>query len=236
MRSENEMPGLKVRRNRDGTTRLIWVARADLVKAGFAPKTVRLHYHLDDLNDRPLIATACRKLQAEMLEWASGCRSGKCPFDGTIASLVRLYQTDDASPYRDLKWNTRRTYDQVLATIEKAFGQRALAALRIGDFRRWYDEAKKPKTAGGPERIRKAHGIVSMFRRLFGYGLMAELPGCARLAAILDEARFKQSARRRVKLELHHVEAFVQEAIGKGRISLALELRCSLKRLCANAT
>jgi hypothetical protein len=97
-----------------------------------------------------------------------------------------------------------------------------LSALGISDFRRWYDEAKKPKTSDGPPRVRKAHGIVSMLRRLFAYGIMAEKPECARLAAILDEARFKQPKRRWTKLELHHVEAFIVAAIAAGRVSLAL--------------
>ena len=61
-----------------------------------------------------------------------------------------------------------------------------------------------------------------MLRRLFGFGILAELPDCARLASILKEARFKQPARRRSKLELHQVEAFVAAALACGRPSLAL--------------
>jgi hypothetical protein len=222
MHFESEAPGKKVRRNGDGTTRILWVARTDLVKAGYRPKSVRLHYNEDDPSDALLISAACRKLQAEMLEWSSGRRNNERPFDGTVASLIRLYQTDEASPYRGLKWNTRRTYDQVLNTIEKAFGKRALTVLKIGDFRRWYDEAQKPKTPGGKPRVRKAHGIISLFRRLFTYGIAAEHAECARLAAILDASRFKQPGRRKKKLELHHVLAFVPKAIEAGRISLAL--------------
>jgi hypothetical protein len=144
MHFETETPGMKLRRNRDGTTRLLWVARATLVKAGYLPKSVRLHYNADDPAHAPLISAACHKLQAEMLEWSSGRRENRA-FDGTVASLVHLYQTEESSPYRELKWNTRRTYDQVLATIEKAFGKRSLTALKLDDFRRWYNEAKKPK-------------------------------------------------------------------------------------------
>lgn len=219
MPSDSRMPGFKVRRNRDGTVRLLWVARPDIVKAGYTPKSVRLHYSADE---HSLIAAACRKLQSEMLEWAAGRRQSRLRFDGTVASLVRLYQNDPASPYRDLKWNTRRTYDQVLGKIEGAFGTRVLSILKIGNFRCWYEEAKKPKAAGQPDRIRRAHGIISMFRRLFAYGIMAELPDCARLAAILNEARFKQPARRREKLELGHVQAFIAEAFARRRASLAL--------------
>jgi hypothetical protein len=157
-----------------------------------------------------------------MLEWAAGNRFPKRAFDGTLGSLIRCYQTDAASPYREIKWNTQRTYDQVLGVIEKAFGTRTLKALGIADFRKWYDTAKLPKADGGPERIRKAHGIISMIRRLMAYGVAAEHAECARLGAILDASRFKQPAPRRAKLELHHVEACVAKAVELGRVSLAL--------------
>lgn len=95
----------------------------------------------------------------------------------------------------------------MLGVIDKAFGKRVIAGLHIADFRRWYEEAAKPKAAGGPPRLRKAHGIIGMFRRLFVYGISAEIVECARLATILSASRFKQPGRRRVKLELSHVQA-----------------------------
>lgn len=223
MRSADlDAPGLKVRRNKDGTARLYWVARADIRKAGYEPETVRLHYDLDDPRERLLAEAMCRKLQAEMLAWRAGHRQTRRPFDGTVSSLVRLYQTDEASPYFELKHNTRETYDQVLRVIDRAFGKRVLSNLALADFRRWYEEAKKPREPDGPERVRKAHGIISMFRRLFAYGIAAEHAGCARLAGILDATRFKQPKRRRVRMERHHVEAFIPKAIEAGRLSLAI--------------
>lgn len=157
-----------------------------------------------------------------MLEWAAGIRRDRPRFDGTIAGLVREYQRDAASPYAELKWNTRRSYDHVLGIVEKAFGKRALAALGIADFRRWYDEAKKPKEEGMPPRVRKAHGIIAMLRRLFAYGVTAELAECARLDQILGKARFKQPGRRRVRMLFAQAEAFIDAAVGAGRVSLAL--------------
>jgi len=214
--------GRKDRGNKDGTRRAYWVARHDLVKAGYTPKTVRLHYPVGDPGGEMLIEAACRRLQAEMLAWAAGYRQNYERFDGTIAGLIRRYQRDPASPYAELKWNTRRTYDDVLDKIERAFGKRSLSRLGIADFRRWYDEAKKPKAPDGAERVRKAHGLIHMLRRLFSYGVMAELAECTRLKTILDEARFKQPRRRRERLDLNHVEAFIAKALEAGRLSLAL--------------
>lgn len=217
-----EIPGLKLRRNRDETVRVYWCARPDLVKLGYTPKTVRIFHDPDDEAGRLLVRQQCARFQAEMLAWAAGQKQDYSRFDGTLTSLIRLYQHDDASPYREIKWNTRKTYDDTLGIIERAFGKRSLAALKIADFRRWYDEAKKPKTEGGPERLNKAHKIVAMLRRLFSYGVMTELPECERLSAILAEARFKQPGRRLVRLELPHVEAFIEKAIALGRVRMAL--------------
>ncbi len=223
MQFDDKTPGLKVRRNRDDRVRLYWVAHSKHVKAGYTPKTVPLHYDHETPEGRALIAAACRRYQAEMLGWAAGKKQDYLRFDGTLKSLIRLYQVDPASPYKAVKWTTRRNdYDPSLAILERAFGKRSLSALKHGDFRRWYDEAKKPTKSGGPERVRRAHGLIKLLRLLMSYGIMAELPECARLKAILNEARFKQPARRRARLELSHVRAFVPAAIEAGRLSLAL--------------
>lgn len=217
-----DFPGLKRRPNKDGRTRLYWVARSDLARAGYRPRTVPLHYDWTDPAQHGLIASACAKLQAEMLEWAANRGSDRMPFNGTVGDLIRRYQTDEASPYRRVKWNTRRTYDQVLGVLENAVGARALARVRLEDFRRWYDAARKPKTPDGPERIRKAHGLISMLRRVVAYGVAAELPECARLSAILGATEFEAPAPRREKLMVAHVAAFVDRALELGRLSLAL--------------
>lgn len=222
MPSEMYAPGLKRRKRKSGPDVAYWVARADLVKAGYRPETVRLSYSLDDPHHRDLISAACMKLQAEMLEWSSGRTRATNRFDGTILGLSRRYQTDEASPFKRLKHSTRHKDAYTLGLIEKAFGSRALAALRIDDFYRWYAAAKKPKVAGGPERVRRAYGIIKKLRELLAFGIMAELPECKRLYEVLEHARFSQPARRRVAMEFTHVEAFIAKALETNRLSLAL--------------
>lgn len=222
MPSDLNAPGFKSKPNRDGSRRLYWCARTDLVKAGYRPETVRLPYSLDDPAGRVLIEAACLRLQAEMLQWSANRGQPDGRFDGTILGLSRRYQTDEASPFKRLKHNTRAKDTYTLKMIEAAFGSRSLAALRISDFYRWYDAAKKPKSPGDPERVRRAYGIIKKLRELFAFGIMAELPECARLYEILARARFKQPARRRVAMELAHVEAFVAKALELDRLSLAL--------------
>jgi hypothetical protein len=157
-----------------------------------------------------------------MLAWSARGGREQRRFDGTILGLSRRYQADPASPFRRLKHNSRRTDLYTLQLIERAFGKRALAALGIGDFYRWYDEAKKPRAPGERERVRRAWGIIKKLRELFAFGIMAELPECERLHGVLRHARFAQPARRRVAMELAHLEAFIPGAIAMGRLSLAL--------------
>ncbi|AWB22680.1 integrase [Methylobacterium currus] len=223
MSSEFPTPGLKRKARKGGPDVPMWAARADLVKRGYEPKTVRLPYRLDEPDDAPLLSAACLRLQAEMLEWSSGHLRDPNRFDGTIRSLSRRYQTDPESPFnRRLKHTTREKDAHVLTLIEKAFGDRLVPSLKLADFWRWYDAAKKPKATGQPERVRRAWGIMKKLRELFAYGVAAELDGCARVRDILAEIRFPQPARRRVTLDLEHIEAFIPKAIEMGRISLAL--------------
>lgn len=222
MPSDLNAPGLKRRKRKSGPDALYWCARADLVKAGYRPETVRLPYCLDDPSQETLISAACMKLQAEMLEWSAGRVRESVRFDGTILGLSRKYQTDPASPFQRLKHTTRAKDTYTLKLIEVAFGARSLAALKIGDFRRWYDETKKPKKPGGRERVRRAYGIIKKLREMFAYGVMAELPECSRLYGVLEHARFAQPARRRIAMELEHVKAFIPVALEMGRLSLAL--------------
>jgi len=213
-------PGLKRRgKNRD---RLYWCARADIAKAGYTPRLVRLSFDINDPDHHRLIEGACQRLDAEMKSWSYGKKNAPKHFDGTVLALSRRYQTDDASPFKTHKWNWRDRETRILKIIEAAFGSRSLSTLGNTDFSRWYDHAKRPKAAGGAERIDRAVKIMKLLRQMVSYGAAAELPHCERLFGILSKMRFKGPARRRVKLELHHVEAFIPMAIEMDRLSLAL--------------
>ncbi|MDX6806350.1 integrase [Terrihabitans rhizophilus] len=189
---------------------------------GYESKIVRIAGDDGDVVGRALIAQEAGRLSSDAAAWLDQQRTGSVRYDGSLGALVRLYQNHDASPYHELKWNTRRTYDHELKLISTAFGKRQLAALKIDDFRRWYAEAKTPAKPGGVEHVRKAHGIINMLRRIFAFGVTAEVPQCNRLDAILARARFKQPAPSREKLTRQQVEAFIPRARAAGRLSLAI--------------
>src|ERR1043165_2439078 len=106
MPAPEKAPGLIIRTRRNGAQVAYWVASRELVKAGYRPKTVRLHYGIDD----PRLVARCYTLHAEMLTWAAQNKMGRpTVFDGTFESLVALYETDPDSPYFELKQTTQVT-------------------------------------------------------------------------------------------------------------------------------
>lgn len=208
-------PGYKSRQGRH-----YWVAREDLVKKGYEPKTVRLHFNFDDPDDRKLAESRCRTLQAEMLEWA-GNRGAALAFDGTVKGLITVYQHDPDSPFRKIRHKSRITYGRHMDAIERTVGARLLSALSGRDFLRWYDNWAEDEH-GGPRHIPRAHGRMTMLRMLISFGVALELPHCARLSTILAEQRFEVGRRRTVELNAAQAVAIRMEAHRQGEHSIAL--------------
>ena len=91
---ELQAPGLRWRTTRSGKTP-IWRASKVAIKSNYPVKTVNLAPFAD--NER-LLVQRCQRLQAEMLDWIAGRRERPMLFDGTFASLLRIYQRDPESP------------------------------------------------------------------------------------------------------------------------------------------
>lgn len=217
-RRAGDAPGLK----RRSGGRLYWAASARAAALGYEPRLVALHAVDDDG-----AAERCRALQAQMQAWMAervGAARPVRPLD--LNGLIRAYRTRPASPYHGVKWNTRRTYDKTLDLIERAVGRTAVAAITLDDLVRWYDAARWPEgRAGGVDRLRTAHGLVAMLRRLFRFGVAAEIEGCARLAAIMANYGFEAPKRRETAMTLAHAEAVIaaaRAATGPERRSIAL--------------
>ncbi len=219
-RPESDTPGRSSRPNKDGSRRVYWVAPKDARAAGFKPETVRIHDA-----DEAAIGARCRALQAEMTQWLAERAGLKSPKDQpTVNDLIRAYRTREESAYRGVKWNTRRTYDKVLDTMERAFGGTALYAIKLVNIKRWYDATRYPegRGPGQPDRARTAQGLVAMLRRITRFGAAIEMRDCARIATILETTKWQGAPKRSATLELHHVEAFCAAAHEMGRPSLAL--------------
>lgn len=195
-------PGLVWRKRRDGTPIAYWVARRSLVAAGYRPKTVRLHYA-----DELALAARCHVLQAEMLQWA--VERGRAPlpnFDGTFASLFRLYETHPDSPYHDLEEPTRRPYSSVLRRIAKYKGDRTIAAVTGIDVVRWYKEFVDSTSRTS------AHFTINVLKAVLSFGSTLRIHECRILREELRSARFEAGQRRTEQMTYRQVVMFRDKA------------------------
>lgn len=229
-------PGLKTRRRADGVA-YYWVAKSSSPKAKEYPtKTVRLHGTEEE------IAARCRVLQSEFKEWLSGHGAGgRLQYDGTLKSVIRLYQHTKESPYHEVKSNTRVMYDESLTVLENAVGSRRLEKLTGLDFKRWYAKFKEPaedtekqaeKRAEAarmgvtlppnPERMRRAYKAMQLLRIVIGFGVVLNITECFRLTAILKQIEFSAPKARTAAITFEQAKAICDRAIKTGQLSIAL--------------
>lgn len=215
----NDAPGLVKRRRTDGTFALYWSAAAVSRKAVDYPlRTIRLS---DDETDA---AARCRILTAELRAWLAEQAGFATParFEGTVASLIECYTRDEYSPYRTIKANTRRQYDDSLAVVKAAVGARRIDVLTRADFMRWHQGFRFPEGETGPDRVRRAHHAMKLVRILVNFGASMRYPGCADAAMVLSKMTFVLPAPRRSQLTLDQATAIIDAAIAAGRPSIAL--------------
>lgn len=213
-------PGLQRRKRGDGTIAWYWVATAASKRADardYWPHTVRLHS--EDEAER---LTMCRTLTAELMEWLGGTTPSRARFDGTLASLIRCYQLEEESPYRTVKYNTRRHYDESLATLEKHVGAIEIRDMNGRDFTRWYRSLKEPSAPGKPERVRRAHNAIKVLRIVLNYGASCGYRSCAEAALMLSKQRFAMPPPRKVAMTYEQAALVVAKALEVGRPSIAL--------------
>jgi hypothetical protein len=175
-----------------------------------------------DPDDHAAIAERCREEWAKMEAWLQAEHRPASVFDGTLGSLIDIYASDPESPYRELKYSTQQAYDDDLKILKKTVGARRLDKLTGEDFLRWYRKLREPKVRGGPHRIRRAHGVMTMLRIVLGYGMVVGVPNCKRLKEILSEMRFKTAPPRKVVLTYDQAVAFIAKAHELGQPELAL--------------
>lgn len=215
---KSEAPGFSRKPRADGSTAFYWEAsRASRQAAGYPVRTVRL-----DRNEETAKAE-CRALTEELMVWIAEKRENALPtFDGTIASLVHLYQKDPDSPYRSVRPNTRVTYDGDLKIIQRTVGACAIDDLTRKDFASWHRTFSAPKAHGGPPRVRRGHGLMTMLRILVGFGVAMRLDGCREVRSVLEEMTFATPERRNQAITAAQAEAIIAKALELGRRSIAL--------------
>jgi integrase len=165
----------------------IWRATRAAIKAGFPTQRANLKFFVD--NEAALVAR-CHRLTAEMNEWLSGRRSRETAFDGTIGTVIKLWQTDPSSPYHPLEASSRHPYDVYARMIVETVGERRVDALDGRDLRRWHAEWSAPLTEGGKPRLAAARMAVIVLKTALTFAATCRKPGCADLRNILGAIRF----------------------------------------------
>jgi hypothetical protein len=169
-------PGLRILRGKP-----IWRATKAAVAAGYPVKSVNLSRYADD---PAALERRCERLQVEMGSWLSGRRGNTKVFDGTLRSLVDLYQSDPESPYHGLPASTREPYDVYLRVLRKEVGERQIDRCDARDVKRWFTVW----TEGG--HLAKGKMIIAVLKAILSFGIQCRNPGCAEFKAILSEMKF----------------------------------------------
>jgi hypothetical protein len=222
-----DAPGLDPRRRQNGLA-LYWVAPEIARKRGFTPASVRMHYDVRTAEGRDALAARCRALWAEARDWLGDpARQSQLVYDGTVASLIKIYQKHENSPYRALRPNTRKGYDDWCTRLERYAGARRIDRLDGTDLRRWFGDFVAPSKPGAAPRIRQARGIVQqMFPILLAFGVELKLPDCLALLTVIQHMEFRVSPAvreqaiamkpKRSAMTYEHAAAIVRAGIGKG--------------------
>ncbi|RUM95592.1 integrase [Pseudaminobacter arsenicus] len=178
-------PGLKWRKLAGGLSP-IWVADETDVKNGYTPKTVNLK-HLADQQE--MLVAKCNALQADMLLWRTGYRRDLLKFDGTIRSLLDVYELHERSPYRKLKPGSRRPYNHYLRRLRGHVGAIRISDVSGVDILSWHDVWSE-----NGKHLAAAAMARSVLDAAISFGIMLRFAGCVELSTVLRETRKKLPA------------------------------------------
>lgn len=221
-------PGFKkINRGEDRPLDLYWQASDDAIEAGYRPKTVPLAVDLSEpLTAIELIQRRCGELQAQMFAWLDGERDDRArlapKWDGTIASLIDCFRSDEDSAYQEVQDDTADGYDVWFKIIRETVGKRVLKFVVPKDLRRWYREWRKRSAGNGGDGTRTAYGCIQGIRMLLNYGIECGYKVCKALREDMDGIRFKRGAAREETLSYAEVKAIVEKALADDKKRLAL--------------
>ena len=148
-----------------------WQARTDLINRGFLPKSERVWLG-DEPSDaeRKQIADHCNRLQNEMLIFGRGglpVPSTEYVFDGSLRSLINLYQTDHDSRYHKKQFAVRKNHDHYYRRMMDEHGSRMAGSVGLLGFRQMRGDGargeekmrRRPEEADEPARKRPARSL-----------------------------------------------------------------------------
>jgi len=215
-----DAPGLVVRPASKKTWEARWQCRTDLLERGFKPASRRLWSGLEPTElERAYVSDQANRLQGEMLIYGrGGLPEAPSPFDGTLRSLIKCYETDPDSGFRKLRYQIRKNYGHVLKRLYDNQGDELIADIKARTVLAWHKE-----WSGDGQRVAMAKVMVSMLRTVVGFGAtFLEDAECIRLKAVLSGMRFKHPKPRTERMTAEMVIAVRKQAHTWGWYSIAL--------------
>jgi hypothetical protein len=215
-RTEIKSRGLKWRNRTGGPPIPYWVAKPAAIAAGYPTKTVNL-----SSIPREQLAARCCALEAEMLDFLSG-RTRDQRFDGTLGSLLKLYQTHEDSPYRLLKQASAKPYTFYLRRLIAAYGDVKLAKMTGLDVKHWHKV-----WVGNTNRLASAKMALAVLKAALTFGRVVGIPHCDRLRPVLGDLRLPGPKPRTMAPTAEDVEKLraAAHAAGKHRAAFAYALQ-----------
>jgi integrase len=166
-----------------------------------------------------------------MLLWAKGGVSDdpKSLFDGSIESLITIYETHKRSPFKAVRYKTQLSYASNLRSLKVAVGKTQVKNLAWEDFLDWQEQFGIDDD--GSEKPGRAVGLMGHLKRVFRFGALV-LPrsaGCHDICDIFDRiaeirsGMLETSSRKRTEyITVAQCRLLMAEAHRRGRHSVAL--------------
>lgn len=212
-RPQIKAPGLKFRPRSDGWA-AYWIPSPEAVRGGYPSGTVPLS-HL--IGTPELLIDACGRLQTDMLGWLDGLRRATLTFDGTLGSVLRVYQVHADSPFHGLKPGTRHPYVTYLRLLDKELGDIRIEGVTALHVKRWH-----AAWTGGGARPAAGHMRLAILKAALTFCIVAGHRECRTLRDDIRELRLPGPRARTLVANADQVRRAIAAAHAIGRPSLAL--------------
>jgi hypothetical protein len=146
-----------------------------------------------------------------------------------LSDLIERYRTDDRSPFKNLRYASRKHYEHLMERIESEHGH-----LKLADLRKESDLDAIYKGWAAEGKLRNAHALITMLRGVNSFGVsVLDDERCKLIGMLLHNMRFPITPPRSTPLTREHVELIIAKAkekgIDRGSIALAQAIQFEFK-------
>jgi hypothetical protein len=196
-----------------------WRATKAAIAKGYTPKNRELPRDAD----AETLIKACERFNAEMKMWLSGRITKLEPdFDGTFASLLRIYQTAPESSFHELKASSRVPYSFYLPMLIEEIGARLVQDCDGKDAKRWFKAWSEYNEEAGHRKIAKARFCIAILKAALTYGILCKFKACAAFKETLSVCDFPTLRGRKHAPTAGQIVAARKAAHASGHAPLAL--------------